>query len=149
MKKIVSLSALALAVVLLAGCTSTTRPNDNASGTSELTAQTSAPATTDTTSNDSQVMDASVKTINLESFSYGFTPNKIEVKKGDKVKLNIKNTGGFHSFELKDFNIDQNTPADQVTTVEFTADKAGTFEFICGVGNHAQQGQKGTLVVTE
>jgi plastocyanin len=147
MKKIVSLSALVLAVVLLAGCTSSTTPDENASGTSEMTAQTSAPANTDTTNG--EAMDSSVKTIDMESFAFGFKPNTLEVKKGDKVKLNIKNTGGFHDFTLKDFNINVQTPANQVTTVEFTADKAGTFEFICSVGNHAQQGQKGTLVITE
>jgi uncharacterized cupredoxin-like copper-binding protein len=31
--------------------------------------------------------------------------------------------------------------------VQFVADKTGTFEFYCSVGNHRQMGMVGTLVV--
>lgn len=164
MKKVLSLSGIALATVILAGCTSSNTPavdtsskqNNTQSNTETMTVTPSPEVeamTADSTPASSEsamasgTTQAGVKEINLESFSFGFTPNKIEVNKGDKVRINVKNTGGFHDFTLTDFNIKVTTPAGQTTPVEFTADKAGTFEFHCGVGNHAQQGQKGTLTV--
>jgi len=33
------------------------------------------------------------------------------------------------------------------TSVEFVADQEGAFEYYCSVGNHRQQGMKGTLIV--
>jgi plastocyanin len=157
--KIVALSLFTL-IIAVAGCTSkpaaqmeTDTDNDSPAASIEaMTAQTSVPAASSAASpvaasGSALASESEVKTFNLESSSFKFVPNSIEVKKGDKVKININNTGGFHDFTLSAFNIKQTTPAGQVTSVEFTADKEGTFEFICGVGNHAQQGQKGTLIV--
>ncbi|MEY4731380.1 MAG: hypothetical protein RL681_326, partial [Candidatus Parcubacteria bacterium] len=36
----------------------------------------------------------------------------------------------------------------QSETIEFVANKAGTFEYYCSVGSHRQMGMKGTLTVT-
>ncbi len=85
--------------------------------------------------------------IKVEAFSYGFNPNKIEVSKGEKVKLVVTNTGGMHDFVAKDLGISEDLSTSGPTTIEFTPDKAGTFEFICSIGNHAAQGMKGTIVV--
>jgi heme/copper-type cytochrome/quinol oxidase subunit 2 len=88
-----------------------------------------------------------VKEIFIDSFSYGFTPNTIELTKGEKVVLYINNKGGFHSFSIPSSNIEVQTPSGETTAVEYTAEKEGTFEFKCTIGNHAAQGQKGTIIV--
>lgn len=88
------------------------------------------------------------KTFTVSGKSFSLTPNQIRVKKGDTVKITFQNTGGFHDFTLDAFNV--KTPqiqAGQTADVEFVADKAGTFEFYCSVGNHRAQGMKGSLIV--
>jgi cytochrome c oxidase subunit 2 len=44
-----------------------------------------------------------------------------------------------HGFKLADFNINQKIPKGTTVVVEFTADKAGTFQFpcsnVCGFGH--------------
>ncbi|GAB6990396.1 cupredoxin domain-containing protein [Paenibacillus pini] len=78
-------------------------------------------------------------TVNAKSFE--FTPKEIKVKKGDKVKLTLKNTEGAHGLAIPDFNVDLKKDG----TAEFTADKAGTYDFncsvMCGAGHENMVGQ--------
>jgi len=39
--------------------------------------------------------------------------------------------------------------AGETETIEFIADKVGSFEYYCSVGQHRQMGMVGTLVVEE
>ncbi len=89
-------------------------------------------------------------TFNVTGGSFYFTPNEIRVKQGDKVKIIFTNAGGMHNFILDAYNVKTQTIQTGASeTVEFTADKKGTFEFYCGVGNgyHRQKGQVGVLLV--
>jgi plastocyanin len=91
-----------------------------------------------------------VKTFVVEGGNFFFSPNTMTVKKGDTVRITFKNTGGFHDFVLDEFDVatkQANAPAEE--TVEFVADKAGSFEYYCSVGKHRENGMKGTLTVTE
>jgi len=86
--------------------------------------------------------------ITVEAGSYYFKPNVIQVKKGEPVKITITNKGGFHDFAIDAFSVkSEMIPSGGSTTVEFTPDKTGSFEFYCSVGNHRAMGMKGTLVV--
>jgi plastocyanin len=94
--------------------------------------------------------EAKTLTFQVNGGMFYFTPNMIKVKKGDKVKITFVNDGGTHNFILDEFNVKtKTTNSGETDTMEFTADKAGTFEYYCGVGQHRKMGQKGTLVVTE
>ncbi len=81
---------------------------------------------------------------------YEFSPGLLRVRKGERVKLVMAATDHDHGFKLDDFNINQKIPKGTTVVVEFTADKAGTFQFrcsnVCGIGH---RGMKGTLVVEE
>jgi plastocyanin len=89
-----------------------------------------------------------VKTFTVEGSSFKFVPNEIQVKKGDSVKIVFKNAEGFHDWVLDEFNAkSKQIPAGQTDTVEFVADKTGTFEYYCSVGKHRQQGMVGKLIV--
>ncbi|HEY6291639.1 MAG TPA: cupredoxin domain-containing protein [Terriglobia bacterium] len=79
---------------------------------------------------------------------YEFDPAVITVKQGDQVKLVITATDRDHGIKLAAYDIDQRLEKGVPTTVEFRADKAGTFPFecsvVCGIGHHRM---KGKLVV--
>jgi plastocyanin len=91
---------------------------------------------------------ANVKEFTIDGSNYKFAPNTISVNQGDTVKINFKNTGGFHNFVIDEFNAKTKTiPINQEDSIEFVADKAGSFQFYCSVGNHRAMGMVGTLTV--
>lgn len=95
-----------------------------------------------------QAPEATLKTFNVTGKNFEFSQSEIRVKKGDKVRVNFTSTGGFHDWTVDEFSAaTQQVNAGGTTFVEFTADKAGTFEYYCSVGNHRQLGMKGSLVV--
>ena len=83
--------------------------------------------------------------IKVTAKKYAFDPNPIRVKKGDHVKLVITAVDHDHGFKLDAFHIDQLLKKGEVTTVEFTADQAGTFPFacskFCGMGHKKMKGE--------
>ena len=61
-------------------------------------------------------------------------PDYIEVPQGANVILNITNSDGYdHGFAVNELNVNQRLPANQVTTIEFFAGRAGEFTFRCSV----------------
>ena len=81
---------------------------------------------------------------------YEFNPGSLRVRKGEQVRLILAAVDHDHGFKLDDFNVNQKVLKGTTVVVEFTADKAGTFQFrcssVCGLGH---RGMKGTLVVEE
>jgi plastocyanin domain-containing protein len=68
------------------------------------------------------------------------------VHKGDKVVLTVTNPRGHaHSFILPDFGVatPRLEPRGGTATVEFTADKTGTFQFACGTPWNEEAGDCG------
>ncbi|OGC51192.1 hypothetical protein A2W32_05625 [candidate division WWE3 bacterium RBG_16_37_10] len=89
-----------------------------------------------------------VKEFTIKGSNFKFDVTEIKVKLGDKVKLTFENTGGFHDWNLDEFNVSTKTlNSGEKETVEFVASKAGTFEYYCSVGQHRQMGMKGNLIV--
>ncbi|MDZ4229907.1 MAG: cupredoxin domain-containing protein, partial [Candidatus Veblenbacteria bacterium] len=78
-----------------------------------------------------------------------FTLGEMVVQKGDKVRVKVKNTFGKHDFTIDEYNVNTVTPQDEVTTIEFTADKAGDFVYYCSSTGHRASGQWGMLKVQE
>lgn len=92
--------------------------------------------------------EAGVKTITVTGQNFSFLPATITVQKGDRVRIIFKNSGGFHDFKIDEFNVATKQIRDGAEeTIEFTADKIGSFEYYCSVGNHRAMGMKGTLIV--
>ena len=91
-----------------------------------------------------------VHEITMTAKNYVFEPGVITVKKGEKVRLIITATDRDHGIKIEGYDIDQELKKGDPTTIEFTADKAGTFEFkcsvYCGMGHRKM---KGRLVVEE
>jgi cytochrome c oxidase subunit 2 len=81
---------------------------------------------------------------------YEFDPGTLRVKRGERVRLILAAADHDHGFKLDEFDVDQKVQRGTAATVEFVADKAGTFQFrcssVCGLGH---RGMKGTLVVED
>lgn len=89
-----------------------------------------------------------VKEFTVDGANYKFTPSLITVNKGDTVRITFKNGGGTHNLTIPDYNAQTKTVNfGGSDTVEFVADKAGSFEYYCAVGNHRELGMRGTLTV--
>jgi len=94
------------------------------------------------------VQESSVKTFTLTANNFNFTPSEIRAQKGDRVKIILDNVDGFHDWVIDEFNAKTSkVQGPAKAEVEFTADKTGTFEFYCSVGQHRQMGMKGNLIV--
>lgn len=83
--------------------------------------------------------------IKMTAKKYEFNPSVIRVKQGDHVKLVITALDHDHGFKLEAFQIDQQLKKGETATVEFTADKTGTFPFecshFCGMGHKKMKGE--------
>ncbi len=73
-----------------------------------------------------------------------FQPEVLKVKQGDVVKLTIVPTGLDFTFAIADFGVSKEVKGE--TTVEFTADKKGSFEVSCA-SCEDWRGMTGTLLV--
>lgn len=91
---------------------------------------------------------SSTRTFTVEGSNFSFSLKEMRVKKGDTVKVVFTNKDGFHDWSLDEFGVaTKQIPAGQSETVQFVADKAGTFEYYCSVGEHRQNGMVGKLIV--
>ncbi len=89
-----------------------------------------------------------VKTFDISAKPFEFSVKEIRVKKGDRVRINLTVTQGMHDWVVDEFNARTNiTQTGQTTSVEFVADKTGTYEYYCSVPTHRQQGMVGKLIV--
>ena len=80
--------------------------------------------------------------------NYKFDPATITVKKGEMVKITFKSMGGIHDLVVDGYNVRTKTiGSGEQDSLEFTADKVGSFEYYCSVGNHRAMGMKGMLIV--
>ncbi len=98
----------------------------------------------------SENSEGEVNIVKVEAGSYYYKPNVITVKKGEKVKIEMTAADMMHDFNIDELGVRiPITRAGSTTSVEFTADKVGEFEFYCSVSNHRRMGQVGKLIVTE
>ncbi len=89
-----------------------------------------------------------IRTINIEAGSFYYNPKEIRAKKGETLKIVMTSKDMMHDFVIDDLNVKLPiTKAGDTNEVTFTVDKAGTFEYYCGVGNHRKMGQVGKLIV--
>lgn len=92
--------------------------------------------------------NAEVKIVEVEAGSFYYKPNEIKVKKGEKVKIVLKSVSMMHNFVIDELNVQiPITKSGETGTVEFVADKVGTFTYYCSVGQHRKNGQEGKLIV--
>lgn len=87
-------------------------------------------------------------TFDIEATNFEFSVPEIRVKQGDTVTINFKVSEGFHDWVVDEFNAQTKQLGEGGTeTITFVADKTGTFEYYCSVGQHRQMGMVGQLIV--
>ncbi|MAZ41143.1 hypothetical protein CL654_03445 [bacterium] len=87
-------------------------------------------------------------TFDITGRNFAFNQGEIRVKEGDVVTINFESTDGFHDWVVDEFSAaTSRVSTGGKTSVTFTADKTGEFEYYCSVGSHRAQGMVGTLIV--
>ena len=89
-----------------------------------------------------------VKEFIVKGSNYKFESATLNVKKGDRVKIILDNVEGFHDFKIDEFGVaTKKINGGETDSIEFVADKVGTFEYYCSVGQHRSMGMVGKLTV--
>ena len=85
-----------------------------------------------------------VREIAMTAKKYEFSPSEIRAHPGETIRLVITALDRKHGFKLDAFGIDRQLPKGEAVTIEFTADRAGTFPFkcskFCGFGHGKMKG---------
>jgi len=88
------------------------------------------------------------KVITIDAGSFYYSIKEINVKKGDKVKIVLTGKDMMHDFNIDELNVKSDkVKLGESTTIEFTADKVGTFEYYCSIGQHRKNGQVGKITI--
>ena len=90
------------------------------------------------------------RAIEIIASRFQFEPAMLQVTEGERVRLTLRSTDTDHGFSIRKLNVKVAVPkTGEPVTVEFVADRAGTYEFkcseYCGSGHGRMKGQ---LVVT-
>lgn len=117
------IAAIALLVLVLAGCTTQedTTGNVVAENSGEF-----------------------VKEFSFDAFNFDFKTNNVQINKGDKVRIKLTSSSGTHGISIPDLgiNIPPVSPG-QEQVVEFVAEQSGEFEYycniMCGPGHHTMR----------
>jgi plastocyanin len=98
----------------------------------------------------SVTLDPNARVVEVRGVNYSFDVSEIQVKKGETITINFESTDGFHDLVIDEFNVaTKKVQPGTKTSVTFTADTVGTFEYYCSIGSHRAHGMSGKLVVTE
>jgi plastocyanin len=97
-----------------------------------------------------------VQHVKVVAHSYWFEPNRVVVRAGKPVELELKNGAMFvpHNFTCTAPDADITVSEDLRIfwggkKAQFTPTKPGEYRFYCHVGGHAKKGMAGTLVVVD
>ncbi len=89
------------------------------------------------------------KTFTVVASKYTFSPGRIEVMQDDLVKIEFRTADIPHSWTVDAYRISKRVNPGQPVTIEFRADKAGTFPFYCNLKiDDGCKAMRGELVVT-
>jgi cytochrome c oxidase subunit 2 len=64
---------------------------------------------------------------------FDFTPAVITVQQGDHVRVNLKTADVAHGWYIDGYDVNIKVSGDKTESVEFTVDKAGIFQYACGL----------------
>jgi plastocyanin len=108
------------------------------------------PATATNTPGSSSTNGATAQDLSVSLVEWAIEPKDIEADAG-KVRFTVANNGQFpHDFAVQVGDAVSKTPvfqnSDGTKTLEVDL-PAGTYRFFCSVGDHAQRGMEGEIVI--
>jgi cytochrome c oxidase subunit II len=71
--------------------------------------------------------------ISIKASRFVFQPNRIRLKKGQTVVLEIETTDGMHGFSVPDLGIRADATPGKKTVIRFTPTRSGSFVFFCDI----------------
>ncbi|MGQ0762671.1 MAG: cupredoxin domain-containing protein [Acidobacteriota bacterium] len=87
--------------------------------------------------------------VEISASKYEFKPRELKLKAGQPIRVVLTSTGGTHSFHVDALNVHSAEAGEGKTiSLEFTADRPGTYEFYCAHGDHKDKGMTGRLEIT-
>ena len=84
----------------------------------------------------------------IQASEYRFSPDRLEVTQDDLVKLTVQSGDVAYSFTIDEYRLARRIPAGGSTTIEFRADRAGSFPYYSNMTNDGRHSSmRGELVV--
>ena len=84
----------------------------------------------------------------LTASNYRFSPDHLEVKQDELVKLTVRSTDVAYSLTIDEYRVSKRVPAGGEVTFEFRADRAGEFPFYSNLTSDSRHStMKGRLIV--
>lgn len=136
MKKLMMVGTAVALVAVLAGCSGGS--SSGPAKTIEVTAKNTAFSMKEITIEKGQPVKLVLN--NQDGELHDWAVSKIEIKKAE-----AHDGGDSHGHGNKDLHV--SAEGGKTGTVEFTATKAGTYEYICTVPGHKESGMLGKLIV--
>ena len=99
-------------------------------------------------SNGTTPIQGDVKEFKMTAKQFAFEPETIEVNKGDRVRLIVTSTDVPHGIGIPEYGINERLDVGKPVTIEFIADKEGSFSSFCSVfcgSGHSKM--KGKIIV--
>jgi len=88
------------------------------------------------------------KEFDIVAKQWQFSPNKIEVNKGDTVILNVKSIDVNHGLAIPKLGINEFLSPGNTVKIKFIANQKGTFAFACNVScGVGHGGMRGKIIV--
>lgn len=89
-------------------------------------------------------LENGIRIIEVKASRYKFEPDPVVVRLGEKVRLVVTSTDVAHGIAISEFDVKLSVPAGKTESVEFVADKEGSFyaycSVYCGSGHGKMQG---------
>ena len=85
-----------------------------------------------------------IRTVDVALSRYAFSPERIEVRVGEPLRLNVISTDGTHGFEVRALGLKVHVPnRGAAVTIDLTPREAGTYRIscseYCGTGHTRMQ----------
>jgi len=93
--------------------------------------------------------DATPRVIEVHAKRFGFTPDQIQVKKGETVKIHLISDDVTHGFFSKPLKLDEVVSPDAPVDIAVTATETGKYTIICDHFCGAGHGNMGMSIVVE
>lgn len=138
----------AVAIVILAVLGGVWYLNNKNSTTTPVTVEEQVESSGQPAVSTDSAQQGEVKEFTIKGSSFKYEPSQIKVNKGDKVKITFQDEGGTHDLTIDEFGVrSKRITTGEKETLEFVADKTGSFSYYCSVPGHRASGMVGTLVV--